>query len=200
MLVTPPRDEGQAGGDSAPGPLGPGELQLLALFGNTLVKKVRAQVDEWKHELVTGTGDPNVDMTSGESKNVHLQDEHGQWHKVGTVRVDREPVTVKVTDEAALTRWVQVNMPSEIVPTVRKSAVEKLKAQLRDDGGVLVPETGEFVNVVPGLEVEHGDPKVVVSPARGAAETFGRVYRDGRLPQAGAVLGRALEVGESSPE
>lgn len=196
--MTPPRDDtGQAGGTDAPGPLGPGELQLLALFGNTLTKKVRAQVDEWKHDLVTGTGDPNVDMTSGEAKHVHLQDESGEWHKVGTVRVDRAPVNVVVTDEDALTRWVAAHMPTEIVRTVRKSALEKLKTRLKEDGGVMVPGTGEFVTEVPGLEIEHGDPKVVVTPAKGAAETFGRVYRDGRLPQASTVLGRALEVGES---
>lgn len=197
--MTPPRDDtGQAGGEEAPGPLGPGELQLLAIFGNTLTKKVRAQVDEYKHQLVTGTGDPNVDMTSGETKHVHLQDEHGNWHKVGTVRVDRSPVNVVVTDEAALARWVQANMPGGTVTTVRKSTLEAMKAQMKEHGGVVLP--GGEVVTVPGLEIEHGDPKVVVSPAKGAAEAFGRVYRDGRLPQAGVVLGRALEVGEGSPE
>jgi hypothetical protein len=196
--VTPPRDDtGQAGGESAPGPLGPAELQLLLLFSNTLTKQVKAQVDAYKHDLVTGTGDPNVDMTSGETKHVHLQDENGEWHKVGTVRVDRAPVNVVVTDEAALTRWVEANMPGGTVTTVRKSTLEAMKAQMKEHGGVVL--SGGEVVTVPGLEIEHGDPKVVVVPAKGAAETFGRVYRDGRLPQAGAVLGRALEVGEGPP-
>lgn len=199
MLVTPPRDDtGQAGGEEAPGPLGPAELQLLAIFGNTLVKQVKGQVDEYKHELVTGTGDPNVDMTSGETKHVHLQDEHGNWHKVGTVRVDRAPVNAVVTDEAALTRWVEENAPTEMERTIRKSFLDRMKAQMKEHGGVVL-STGEVVTV-PGLELDTGDPKVVVVPAKGAAGVFGAVYGRGELPQVGAVLGRALEVGEKPSE
>jgi hypothetical protein len=77
---------------------------------------------------------------------------------LGAVTMCKGRTTAAVTDETALTAWVQDRFPHEIVPQVRPSFVELLLLSAKNRDGCWVNrKTGEAVPI-PGVKVGYGDP------------------------------------------
>jgi hypothetical protein len=94
---------------------------------------------------------------------VRVNDEAG--NSLGTVSLTVGRVSARVTDEAAFTAWVQRNHPDETVTVVRDSFRKKVldsatgKAEHGDPTAV-----GPDGEVLPGVEVVHGLPYIMVRP------------------------------------
>jgi hypothetical protein len=68
--------------------------------------------------------------------------------------------TAKV-DESALLAWVKANRPDQIREIVAPAYIESLKKLAVEHGDAVDETTGE---VIPGIEVEQGDPSVSTRP------------------------------------
>lgn len=176
----------------------PRDTRLMLTLRAVVAKALKQVDDGLRASLVADTGDdPDDAMTPGERKDVHLRDADGRRVKVATVRVDTAPVSAKVTDERAFVAWVRENAPTELVDAVRESYTKRLLAQVKDDpDGRAMNPAGELVQV-PGITREVGDPKVVVSPAAGAADAIADAWRRGDLPQWDGLM-REIGPGEGA--
>jgi hypothetical protein len=121
---------------------------------------------------------------------------------IGTVSVVDGKTSAKVTNPAALLKWVQVNAPDEVeqVPQVRESYLGALLARCENvDGAAMHAKTGELL---PGVRFETGDPYARVTQTHDQAEAFVSAWRAGTLaPDAVlAALTRLVNVPEPKPE
>ncbi|CAM4379435.1 hypothetical protein [Nocardiopsis rhodophaea] len=166
----------------------PRDLRLLLVMKAVVAARLKGADDRHRRELLAGDEhDPDAAMEPGERAHVRVCDGQGGRVRVGTVRVDPAPVSVKVDDEAAFVAWVAERAPGEIVQAVRESYRKRVLALVKEYGQFPDPETGELVDV-PGVVREEGDPKVVVNPAQGAAEALAGAHERGELPQLGAFM------------
>ncbi|MFE7462340.1 hypothetical protein ACWFMI_24870 [Nocardiopsis terrae] len=175
---------------------------MSLILAKVVGKELKKADDLHRGELLNDEteADPDDAMSTGERRAVHVRDADGNRVVVGHVRVDPAPVTARVVDEEAFTEWVTDVAPDEVMVRVqvRESFTNEVLKQLRHQGRAVDPSTGELVDV-PGTELEVGDPKVVASPATGAAEVLGDAFRRGALPQWAGFM-REIGPGAASPE
>lgn len=82
-----------------------------------------------------------------------------------------------VTDEAKLLEWLQKNHPTEIVITPNPAYLKALETMARDVGAV-IDNQGE---IVPGVELVHGDPYVSVRKEKDAPFVVAQLLSGGRV-------------------
>lgn len=101
---------------------------------------------------------------------------------VASVSVPNPARRCKVTNPAKYLTWVQETRPEEVydVPTIRQTFDTAVKASVKDHGGWLNKETGEY-EPVPGLEQMVGDPYVKVELDSSAGDAIGQAWRDGLI-------------------
>lgn len=177
----------------------PRDLRLFLLLRAVVTRELKRVDDRHRQELLADSSDdPDAAMTPGERRAVHVRGPDGERVKVGDIRVDAAPTTAKVANEAAFLAWVREHHPSEIVEAVRPAFARRVLDQVRQDGGWVDQATGELVDV-PGVVVETGEPRVVVTSIRGAAEVLAEAHRRGALPQLTEFM-RAIGPGREDPE
>lgn len=102
-------------------------------------------------------------MDQAGAERVRVNDEHGT--NLGTVSLAAGRVSARVTDEAAFLAWVQCNHPDETQTVVRDAFRRKVL-----DGAVAKADHGDPTavgpdgEVVPGVEVVHGQPYLACRP------------------------------------
>jgi hypothetical protein len=82
-----------------------------------------------------------------------------------------------VTDEMKLRYWVAVNHPSELIQSVNPAYLKALESTAREVGAV-IDKDGE---VVPGVELVHGDPYVSVRKEKDAPFVVAQLLSGGRI-------------------
>lgn len=82
-----------------------------------------------------------------------------------------------VTDEAKLLEWLQRNHPTEIVISPNPAYLKALETLARDVGAV-IDNQGE---IVPGVELVHGDPYVSVRKEKDAPFVVAQLLSAGRI-------------------
>lgn len=82
-----------------------------------------------------------------------------------------------VTDEGKLLEWLQKNHPTEIVITPNPAYLKALESTARDVGAV-IDNQGE---IVPGVELAHGDPYVSVRKEKDAPFVVAQLLSAGRV-------------------
>jgi hypothetical protein len=87
--------------------------------------------------------------------------------RLGTVTYTEGELAAKVTDGAALTRWVQENHPSEIVPTVNGAFLSLLLARAVEQARADGVASGE---VLPGISVAYPEPVLRITKTKLARE------------------------------
>lgn len=92
-----------------------------------------------------------------------------------------------VTDEAALLEWLQKNHPTEIVVSPNPAYLKALEATARDVGAVI----DKLGDVVPGVELTHGDPYISVRKEKDAQFLVSQLLSNGRIALEGI---KALEA------
>ncbi len=101
---------------------------------------------------------------------------------LGAVTVANGRRSPRVVDQEKLTAWVAEHCPTEVEVVyetrIRQAFQTVLLAAVVDHGGWLDPATGE-VQDVPGVEVNAGDPYLVVKPVTGADQLVERAWRSG---------------------
>lgn len=163
--------------------MSPRDTRLGLILKAVVTKSLKGFDDRLRRALLADEGDdPDEAMTEGERKDVHVRDADGNRVKVGTIRVDQAPTNARVTDEAAFLAWVKVHAPTEVVETVRPSYAARVLDLVKRHGQMPHPATGELVDV-PGVSLEVGEPRVVVTPAKGAAQALAEAHQRGGLPQ-----------------
>jgi hypothetical protein len=111
--------------------------------------------------------------------------------QIGSVQVTGAAASWRVTDMAALLKWVKANAPTEVetIEQVRPAYVTKLlgdcKAGALPDG--VVPD---------GVDIIEGSPTLAVRPSADAAEVIERAITDGTLRWADVL---ALTSGDEVP-
>jgi len=90
-------------------------------------------------------------LDEGDSKAANLSD----GVRLGKFTKTRGRLAPTVTDEATLLKWVQAHYPDEIEPAIRPAFRTKLLDTAKKYGEAIDLSTGE---VVPGIELRHGDP------------------------------------------
>jgi hypothetical protein len=92
--------------------------------------------------------------------------------------------TASVTDAKALLAWVEEHAPSEVETTVmvRPAFQKRLLDAVKADGGWVLPESGELLDV-PGVTVNEATPRptLTVKPAENAEAVIREAWSDGRL-------------------
>lgn len=104
------------------------------------------------------------DMDSGDSKAATLDD----GTPLGKVYKSKGKTTPTVTDEAALLAWVRANHPDEIEETIRPAYRTALLETAKRYGEPVDETSGE---IVPGIELRHGEPYVGFRGEKGYGET-----------------------------
>ncbi|MEE2040104.1 hypothetical protein Q8791_23075 [Nocardiopsis sp. CT-R113] len=180
----------------------PRDLRLFLILAKVVGKEIKKADDLHRAELLEdeAAADPDDAMAPGERRAVHVRGADGSRVVVGHVRADAAPVTARVVDEEAFTEWVSEVAPDEVVVRVqvRESFTAAVLKQLRHQGKAVDPSTGELVDV-PGTELELGDPVIVATPVKGAAEVLEDAHRRGVLPQLAGFM-RQIGPGEPPPE
>jgi hypothetical protein len=82
-----------------------------------------------------------------------------------------------VTDEGKLLEWLQRNHPTEIVVTPNPAYLKALETTARGVGAV-IDNQGE---IVPGVELQHGDPYVSVRREKDAPFVVAQLLSGGRI-------------------
>jgi hypothetical protein len=82
-----------------------------------------------------------------------------------------------VTDESKLLEWLQRNHPTEIVVTPNPAYLKALETTARGVGAV-IDNQGE---IVPGVELQHGDPYVSVRREKDAPFVVAQLLSGGRI-------------------
>jgi len=120
------------------------ELAGRAVFAKILSEQVAGLVGAVRKHV-----EPNLEP--GE----HVVGQLADGTRIGKVMRTETPVTVDVIDEDALVQWILDNRPDEIVPAVRPSYMDHLRAQVKKHGYAFDPVTGE---IIPGLKIGQGTP------------------------------------------
>lgn len=125
-------------------------MQLVAT--KVLAAKVADHANALKAEM-------SAALDPGDRKVAALDD----GTKVGTVTYTNGRASVTVTDDVALTAWVQANYPDEVTtvvavrPAFRAALLDAAKAA----GAAVDVRTGE---PLPGVSVRDGEPFLTVKP------------------------------------
>lgn len=151
-----------------------------ALFAKVLAEVAAAEVKKAR-KLVEPT------MAPGEKVKGVLPD----GRVVGDVVLSEEPVSVTVTDPAALLAYVKRTRPDEVLTReyIRESFMTYLldmaKGQLVDDtyDGEVVDHQGE---IVPGLALDYGTPRYIPKPSTAGRRAIHTTMR--------RLFGSALEI------
>lgn len=117
-------------------------------------------------------------MDPGDRKTAMLGDT-----KIASVSMTDPSVKVRVKDETEFTDWVAENHPTEVVTTVRDTYRRQLLEQCK--------KTGE---AIPGVEFTDAESYPSVRLATGSHQVIADAWRDGKLPDLGALL--AIEGGD----
>lgn len=107
----------------------------------------------------------NAAMAEGGVERVRVTDDGGEDY--GTVVLAPGRKAAHVVDDGAFVAWVALRYPDQMVMTVRPSFRERVLASATRLGDPVDPQTGE---VIPGLEIRHGDPYLVTKPSTDAKD------------------------------
>jgi hypothetical protein len=92
-------------------------------------------------------------LDEGDSKAANLPD----GVRLGKFTKTRGRLTPTITDERKFLQWVQDRYPDEIEQTIRPAFRTKILDTAKKHGEAVDLSTGE---VVPGIELRHGDPYI----------------------------------------
>jgi hypothetical protein len=92
-------------------------------------------------------------LDEGDAKAASLPD----GARLGKFTKTRGRATPTITDERKFLQWVQDRHPDEIEQTIRPAFRTKILDSAKKYGEAVDPTTGE---VVPGIELRHGDPYI----------------------------------------
>lgn len=81
--------------------------------------------------------------------------------KLAVISKTAGKLSAKVTDEAALLKWVKANRSDQLRQVVEDAYVKALLKSAVENGAAVDEETGE---VIPGIEVAQGAPFVSARP------------------------------------
>lgn len=151
-----------------------------------------------KEEIDPARADAREAMETLGAERVRVGDETGT--NLGSVSLSAGRVTARVADERALLEWVRRNHPTEVqtVEVIRPAFVKVLL-----DGAVAKADPGEPTavgpdgEVLPGVEVVHGQPYVSVRPTTEAKERMRGLLASSGLLQ--LTSGTPGEVAEDGP-
>ena len=103
----------------------------------------------------------------------------GQWdgQLLGKATMTAGRTKLVVTDEAALLAWLQDHHPTEIVVSPNQAYLKALESTARTVGAV-IDSIGE---IVPGVELVHGDPYVSVRKEKDAPFVVAQLLSTGRV-------------------
>jgi hypothetical protein len=103
----------------------------------------------------------------------------GSWdgQLLGKATMTTGRTKLVVTDEAKLLSWLQYNHPTEIVTSPNPAYLKALESLARDVGAV-IDNQGE---IVPGVELVHGDPYVSVRKEKDAPFVVAQLLSAGRV-------------------
>lgn len=136
-----------------------------SMAGRSIVAKVLAEEARKLGDHVRQMVEPALEP--GE----HLTGQLGDGTRVGKVRRNERATTAAVTDEQALINWILEHRPDEVVPQIRPSYLEHLRAQVKAHGHAFDATSGE---VIPGIEAVQGGSSFVVSPSAEGRELIRR--------------------------
>jgi len=121
-----------------------------AVFGKIIAEEVARLTGAIRKQV-----EPNLE--AGE----HIIGVLGDGTRIGKVMRTETPRTADITDEDALVQWILDNRPDEIIPTIRPSYLEYLRAQVKAHGHAYDLASGE---VIPGIEPGVGTPAYKAVP------------------------------------
>jgi hypothetical protein len=103
----------------------------------------------------------------------------GQWdgQLLGKATMTAGRTRLVVTDEGKLLAWLQSNHPTEIVISPNPAYLKALESTARNVGAV-IDNQGE---IVPGVELTHGDPYVSVRKQPDAPFLVAQLLSGGRI-------------------
>lgn len=154
------------------------DAALRAAVWQTIEAKAKEQKDFARQEL---TGIP-VGETVAASWNGEL---------LAKASMAKGKTRMVVTSEAALLAWVQEHHPTELVVTVNKAFLSSLEARAKELGlGAVIDSQGE---VIPGLEVQTGNPVVSVRKEKGGESLVAEMLAAGRITLDGVDTTPAIE-------
>lgn len=145
-----------------------------AVVFQVIEQAAKARKDEAKAEL--------TQLESGDTV-------AGKWDGVTLGKATKTSGRTKlvVTDEAALLEWLQANHPTEIVVSPNPAYLKALESTARNVGAV-IDNQGE---IVPGVQLEHGDPYISVRKEKDTPFFVSRLLSGGRIALDGI---KALEA------
>ncbi len=100
---------------------------------------------------------------------------------VGKASWSKGRAKLVVTDEHAFVNWVYQNYPTEIVSQVNPAFVRQLEERAKT-AGTPIDSIGD---VVPGVELQTGDPYLTVRREKEAEEIVAGLLRHGRIELGG---------------
>lgn len=96
-----------------------------------------------------------------------------------------------VTEPNRLLAWVKANHPTEVVEAVNPAFLKSLEAKAKDLGlGAVIDSAGE---VIPGLEIQTGDPVVSVRREKNTDDIIAELFSSGRVSLDGIDTRPAIE-------
>lgn len=97
-----------------------------------------------------------------------------------------------VTEPNKLLEWVKANHPTEVVEAVNPAYLKSVEARAKELGlGAVIDSTGE---VIPGVEVQTGDPVVSVRREKNTDDIIAELFTSGRVSLDGIETVPALEA------
>jgi hypothetical protein len=103
----------------------------------------------------------------------------GKWdgQLLGKATMTTGRMKLVVTDEQKLLEWLQYNQPDEIVMSINPAYLRLLESRAKEVGGV-IDSKGELI---PGLELVHGDPYVSVRKEKDSPFLVAQLLSGGRI-------------------
>jgi hypothetical protein len=83
-----------------------------------------------------------------------------------------------IKNQRAFTEWVKINIPSEIVESVRESSVDAILDKFHYDDEVIVDPNGEVIGFLEGSE---SNPYLMTKFAADGKETLKSAFQSGQL-------------------
>lgn len=120
-------------------------------------------------------------MRAGDRLSVPVATSDGGEAEVATAWVSKGAITATVINRQKFLAWVREHVPDEIEHVERvRPAFEKTMLEHCKKQGAPVSEAGE---VIPGIDVGTGAPRLNVRTVEEARELIGAAVRRGELPE-----------------
>ena len=111
--------------------------------------------------------------------------------QIGSVQLASGASSASITDEAKYTAWVSEQFPDAIeevtVRRVKFHVAQRHLSAVKSGNGLLIEETGELLDEVPGITRRQGDPVLKVATSKDADVIVSAAVSDGTLTLADAI-------------